>query len=268
MISFLLNSELRSVWNNRDEAKLLAAYERVWDRKRILRKLYETWYEMLFEELRPGITLEIGAGTGNFKRWLAARGQRCWTLDILAGKHVDVQADALHLPFRQGKLSNIVMVDTLHHIASPFTFLRNACRLLSQDGRILFVEPFVSVWGRFVYRYFHHERVDFSVEESDLAKRAWNGNAAIPHPVLSGDNRRRLPLTIAKLQYCEFLSYPLSGGFSYRSLLPTPLLIGLHRLERCRLFQNKLLSLRVFAVLEAARELPVQPKPGDAPPRL
>jgi SAM-dependent methyltransferase len=253
MVKYLLNPELRCIWNNQDEAGLLAAYERIWNRKRVLRKLYETWYEMLFQELRPGKILEIGAGTGNFRRWIAARGQKCWTLDILAGNHVDVQADALHLPFLEGIFSNIVMIDVLHHMTSPFTFLINACHLLSQEGRILFVEPFVSAWGSFVYRYLHHESVDWRFEEFEHAKRAWDGNAAIPRLVLSNNNRERLPLRVAKLQYCEFLSYPLSGGFSYRSLLPAPLLIGLHRLERNRLFQNRLLSLRVLAVLEPSQ---------------
>jgi SAM-dependent methyltransferase len=250
MINFLLNPEVRDVWNQADEASLLEAYDRVWRRKNILMKLYEAWYRMILEELRAGTILEAGSGTGNFKRWLETQGRRCWTVDILPGKYVNVQADALDLPFLKEKLNNIVLIDVLHHLARPFEFLNGASQLLSDQGRILLVEPYVSLWGRFVYRFFHHEEVDFRFEESGSPKKAWAGNAAIPRLVLAPENKDRLLLKIVRLRYCEFLSYPLSGGFSYRSLLPARLLMALHHMESSRLFCNRAISLRVFAVLE------------------
>jgi SAM-dependent methyltransferase len=250
VIKLLRNPELRHLNENSTEADLLAAYELVWHRKRILQKLYETWYQMIFAELLPGPTLEIGGGTGNFRRWLEAHERDCWTSDILPGKQVDVRADALHLPFLPGKLNNIVMIDTLHHLSQPFEFFQDVRRLLAEHGRIIVVEPYVSIWGRFVYRYLHHEAVDFRLDAPKSGKTAWEGNAAIPYLVLSEVNRHRLPLAVKELRYFEFLSYPLSGGFTFRSLVPAPILIGLHRLEQNRLFQNRILSLRVFAVLD------------------
>jgi len=250
--NLLLNSEVRPVWGNADEAQLLAAYERVWNRKLIIRRLYETWYENIAAELRPGSIIEVGAGTGNFKRWLETRGRMCWTLDILAGKYIDVQADALQMPLATRSVDNIVMVDALHHFARPLAFLKHAAEVLRPRGRLLLIEPFVSVWGRFVYRYLHHERVDFDFEESTVSKEAWDGNAAIPRLTLARVEQEVRDLRIRRISYCEFLAYPLSGGFSYRSLLPGPVLLALHRLEQSRLFQNRTLSLRVIVVLEKA----------------
>ena len=250
--NLLLNPEVRPLWGNGNEAQLLAAYEHVWNRKTIVRQLYETWYENIAAELRPGSIIEVGAGTGNFKRWLKTRGRTCWTLDILAGKHVDVQADALQMPLARASVDNIVMVDALHHFARPLAFLKHAAEVLRPCGRLLMIEPFVSVWGRFVYRYLHHERVDFDFEETTAAKEAWDGNAAIPRLTLSRVEQEVRDLRIRRISYCEFLVYPLSGGFSYRSLLPGPMLLALHRLEQSRLFQNRILSLRVIAVLEKA----------------
>ena len=247
---FLLNPEVRPLWGNGDEAQLLAAYERVWNRKTIVRQLYETWYEKIAPELQQGSIIEVGAGTGNFKRWLKARGRACWTLDILPGKYVDVQADALQMPLAAGSVDNIVMVDALHHFARPLAFLKHAAEVLRPGGRLLLIEPFVSIWGRFVYRYLHHERVDFSFEESIASKEAWDGNAAIPALTLARVEREVRNLRIRHMSYCEFLAYPLSGGFSYHSLLPGPVLLALHRLEQSHLFQNRTLSLRVIAVLE------------------
>jgi SAM-dependent methyltransferase len=250
--SILLNPEVRALWRNGDEAQLLAAYEQVWDRKRIIRQLYETWYEKITTELQPGSIIEVGAGTGNFKRWLKTRGRASWTLDILPGKYVDMQADALQMPLAPGSVDNIVMVDALHHFARPLAFLKQAAEVLRPRGRLLLIEPFVSVWGRFVYRYLHHERVDFDFEESTASKEAWDGNAAIPRLTLARLEQEVRDLRIRQISYCEFLAYPLSGGFSYRSLLPGPVLLALHRLEQARLFQNRALSLRVIAVLEKA----------------
>jgi len=248
----LLNPEVRPLWGNGDEAQLLAAYERVWSRKIIVRQLYETWYEKIAVELHPGSIIEVGAGTGNFKRWLKARGRACWTLDILPGKYVDVQADALQMPLAAGSVDNIVIVDALHHFARPLAFLKHAAEVLRPHGHLLLIEPFVSVWGRLIYRYLHHERVDFDFEESTASKEAWDGNAAIPRLTLARVEQEVHDLRIRRISYCEFLAYPLSGGFSYRSLLPGAVLLALHRLEQARLFQNRVLSLRVIAVLEKA----------------
>lgn len=248
MKELLLNPEVRPVWGSGDERRLLVAYERVWERKSILREIYGRWYRQIADELKPGPTVEVGAGTGNFKRWLAPRA--CSTLDILPGRHVDVQADALQLPFRNGSVDNIVMIDALHHFARPFAFLKHAAQALRGGGRVLLVEPFVSPWGWFVYKFLHHERVDFNFRESDDPKKAWEGNAAIPQLVLAFKNRSQLPLRVVRVRYCEFLAYPLSGGFSYRAMLPEAVLLGLHKLERTSLFQNRLVSLRLFAVLE------------------
>ncbi len=245
---FLLNPDVRSVWGQGDEAALLAAYEKVWERKTILRQLYETWYEQIAQALQPGNIVEVGAGTGNFKRWLQPRS--CWTLDILPGRYVDVQADAMWLPFRAGTVANVVMIDALHHFARPFAFLDRVTQVLQPGGRMILVEPYASIWGWFVYRYLHHERVDFNFRESDSAKPAWDGNAAIPRLVLAPQNRERLPLPVRRVHYCEWLAYPLCGGFSYRSLLPAAVLRALHRLEQCRLLQNRWVALRVIAVLE------------------
>ena len=250
MQKLLLNREVRSAWRSGSGEQLLAAYDAVWTRKDILRRLYGTWYHWIASELQPGHIVEVGAGTGNFKRWLQAEGRSCWTLDVLPGRYVDVQGDALDLPFRAGSMDNIVMIDALHHLARPWAFLERAAAVLRAGGRMVLVEPFVSAWGWLVFKYLHHERVDFGFRETDETKDAWDGNAAIPRLVLDIPARPRLPLRVVRVRYGEFLAYPLSGGFSYRALLPGPILLGLHKLEQLSLFQNRLIALRLLAVLE------------------
>ena len=83
MRRLLLHPEVRGAWGAGDARALLAAYERVWDRKSLLRRLYASWYQMILDDLRPGHIVEVGAGTGNFKRWLRSQGRSCQTLDAI-----------------------------------------------------------------------------------------------------------------------------------------------------------------------------------------
>jgi SAM-dependent methyltransferase len=244
----LLNPEVRPVWGRGDEAALLRAYARVWERKRILREIFAVRYRKIAAALHPGNVVEIGAGTGNFQRWLAPR--PCWTLDILRGPNVNIQADATRLPVADGRLDNIVVLDALHHLAQPLAFLRAAAAALRPGGRLLLVEPYISPWGYIVNKYLHHETVDCRFEETTAPKQAWAGNAAIPKLLLAPAHRAKLPLRVRRIEYFENFALVLSGGFTYRALLPEAVLLGLHRLEQCRLLRNRWLTIRVFTVLE------------------
>lgn len=181
----LLNPDVRPLWGDGDEAQLLAAHERVWNRKVIIRQLYETWYEKIAAELQPGSIIEVGAGTGNLKRWLKTRGRPRWTLDILPGKYVDMQAEALQMPLAAGSVDKIVMVDALHHFARPLALLKHAHEVLHPRGRLLHIEAVVSIWVRFVNRCLLRKRGDFDFEESTATKEESYGNAAISALTLS-----------------------------------------------------------------------------------
>ena len=49
----------------------LGEHRRVWERKGVLRLVYEDFYDRIAVACRPGLTLEIGGGIGNLKRRLA-----------------------------------------------------------------------------------------------------------------------------------------------------------------------------------------------------
>ena len=54
-----------------DRAAHLADHRRVWERKGVLRLVYDDFYDRVAAACRPGLTLEIGGGIGNLKRRLA-----------------------------------------------------------------------------------------------------------------------------------------------------------------------------------------------------
>ena len=90
----------------------------VWKSKRILNRLYHKWYHIIQSAIKPGTTLEIGGGSGNFKEYFPG----AISSDILFAKWLDAVLDAHHLPFGDETFDNIILFDVLHHLQDPGFF--------------------------------------------------------------------------------------------------------------------------------------------------
>ena len=147
--------------------------------KPFLRSIYAEWYAQIIDALpqRPGTVVEIGSGGGFLKSLLPD----LVTSELLAISGVDVVLDARALPFRDGCLRAIVMTNVLHHIPEPRRFFAEASRCVAEGGRIICVEPWVSLWARFVMR-FHHEPFEPQAKtwEFDTAGPLSGSNGALP----------------------------------------------------------------------------------------
>src|SRR6476646_8550818 len=104
---------------------MLHDYRKVWDRKPVLRLIYDDFYDRIAATCVSGLTVEIGGGIGNLKQRLSD----VVATDIQFGPWLDCVADAQRLPFATGKAANIVMVDVLHHIEFPSVFFREVERV-------------------------------------------------------------------------------------------------------------------------------------------
>jgi SAM-dependent methyltransferase len=138
-----------------ERADHLSDHRRVWERKGVLRLVYEDFYDRIGAACRPGLTLEMGGGIGNLKRRLAD----VISTDIQSAPWLDCVADAQRLPFADACAANIVMVDVLHHLEFPVAFFREAARVLRPGGRVLMVEPAITWGSSLFYRLLHHEPV-------------------------------------------------------------------------------------------------------------
>jgi len=203
----------------------LEQYRVVWDKKPLLRRIYNDIYDRIAAACVKGSTLEIGGGIGQFK----SRFPDVIATDIQKAPWLDLVTDAQKLPFAEKSLSNIVMVDVLHHIEYPLLFLREAERVLRSGGRLIMVEPAITFGSTLFYRLLHQEPVHMSADPlaigaPDPTRDPYDSNQAIPTLIVSRDSSRLarlLPsMSITRTSWFSFLAYPLSGGFKTWSLLP------------------------------------------------
>ena len=148
--------------------------------------------------------------------------------DVQFSPGVDLVTDAQRLPFCDRSLGNVVTVDVLHHLEFPIRFLREAARVLRVGGRVVLVEPGITVGSSLFYRYLHREPVDMSANplmdgEPNPVRDPYASNQAIP-TLLATRYRRTLEQAVPQLQlsaveWFSLFTYPLSGGFQRWSLI-------------------------------------------------
>ena len=227
----------------------------VWKSKEILRMLYHKWYGIIGDAIKPGSTMEIGGGSGNLKEFFPD----AISSDIIFVPWLDVVADAHHLPFKNGSLDNIVLFDVLHHLRESVSFFSDAQRVLKQGGRILIMEPYVSLASFLVYRFIHSEGMDrnidpFQIDCSVKGKNPFSGNQAVTTLIFEKYKERFIEacphLRIIRQERSDFIIYPLSGGFHNPSLCPLFLYSTLEYLEKLLRLFNRFLAFRLFVVLE------------------
>jgi len=233
---------------------------RAWDARPLTRALYRGYYQTI-KELRshaPGIDLEIGAGHGGYAEYVPGT----VATDLGRCSWLDCVADAMHLPFRDGALANLILIDVLHHLDDPSAFLTEAQRALCEGGRILLVEPYVSPVSWIAWRFFHTEHIDGRVNpftDSGSADHDWQGNpwdANIAFPTLMffrhlRSLREQFPrLRLVHRRRFDMLVMPLSGGFSKPRLIPHWMVPILSLIERTAKPLAPLLSFRCLVVLE------------------
>jgi SAM-dependent methyltransferase len=193
-------------------------------KKSFLRKLYCDWYAVFQGEIKSlpeGKLIELGSGGGFLKEVEPS----IVTSDILSLPHTNMTFSALNMPFLDGELSALFMLDTFHHIPDSFQFLVEANRVLKKGGKIIMIEPANSWWGGLIYKNLHHEPFDEKGGWQIPATGPMSGaNGALPWIVFERDAdifRNSFPdLKIEQITYHTPLRYLLSGGVSFNSIVP------------------------------------------------
>ncbi|MDZ4712994.1 MAG: methyltransferase domain-containing protein [bacterium] len=238
-------------------ATILERHKKTWEEKKILRVIYEEWYTKIIGVMSnvEGKTVELGAGSGNFKEYFP----ETISADIENCDWLDMCFDAHNMPFKDKGLSNIVMIDVLHHLYNPVMFLEEAGRVLKKGGRLIMLEPYPSPFSLIIYKKYHPEPFEFTEDyfsKTEIQnKDPWHSNQAIPYLIFFKHIRKFRSVfgetfKIDIKEKLSFILYPASGGFENKSMIPDSFIPVFQRLEKMAKPIAPLIAFRCFVVLE------------------
>jgi SAM-dependent methyltransferase len=234
-------------------AETLLDHERAWNERPLLRRIYGEWFDLIATKLAsvPGETVEIGSGIGRLRDHVSG----LVTSDVEPTPWADRVVDAESLPYGDGELANLVLVDVYHHLPRPAAFLDEARRALAPGGRVVMLEPYCSPLSSLAYR-LHHERLELDADGFAESESTDPLDANLAQTTLAffrqrDEYARRWPeLPIVEERLLSLLVYPLSGGFTRRPLLPAGLFGPLTALERALSPIVRFAAFRCLVVLE------------------
>jgi len=223
-------------------------HQKIIQNKKFLKNIYIDFYKEFEESIsdipKGNLLVELGSGGGFIKEVIPS----VLTSDIINLPGIDIQFSASAMPFRDSTVAAFFMIDVLHHVHDTRLFFTEITRCLYSGGKVVMIEPANTMWGRFIYKNFHHEAFD--------PKAGWglnsigplsSANGAIPWIVFFRDRsnfEHEFPmLKISKLKPHTPLRYIISGGVSMRQLLPTSTYKLVKRLEVFLEPMNKYLGM-------------------------
>ncbi len=173
--------------------------------------------------------LEIGSGTSPLKQFLPS----VITSDVLDLDYLDLVFDCHEIDkldaIADNSLDVITLTNVLHHLKSPIEFLNRAASKLKSGGKVIATEPYFSVVSTLIFKYLHHEPVEFRISEPELRYvQGPLGSANIALPWLIFFRNREwlqglttnFDFTNCSTRPFSALSYMATGGISRR--LPVP----------------------------------------------
>ena len=173
--------------------------------------------------------LEIGSGTSPLKRFLP----NVITSDVLDLDYLDIVFDCHEIDrldaVEDNSLDVITLTNVLHHLKSPILFLNRAATKLKAGGKVVATEPFFSALSTPIFKYLHHEAIDFRISEPELGQVQGplaSANIALPwliffrRPEWLQRLNNNFDLTAFSVRPFSALSYMATGGISHR--LPVP----------------------------------------------
>ena len=231
--------------------------EAAWRQRPLLRKVYEHFYQLIRGALTPlpGPIVELGSGIGAAKEFIP----NCITTDIFPNPWLDQQENAYALTFTDSSVSNLILLDVFHHLVYPGTALKEFHRVLRVKGRVIMLEPAMSLLGKLIYGLFHHEPLGllkpiswFAPDGVDPKETDYYAAQANATKVFLG-NQFKEELSswdVPILKSFPDIAYVASGGFSKPQFYPSSLLPIIRAFEKILALWPNLFATRLLVVLE------------------
>jgi hypothetical protein len=195
------------------------------------------WYRELYRDQFKGFpdwatlsVLEVGSGTSPLKQFLP----NVVTSDVLDLDYLDLVFDCHEIDkfdaISDESIDVITVTNVLHHLNSPIAFLNRAANKLKPNGRVIATEPFFSTLSTPLFRYLHHEPVDFEISEPELKNVQGplaSANIALPWLIFfrrrdwANDLSANYDVANASVRFFSAVSYMATGGISHKLPVPT-----------------------------------------------
>src|SRR5436309_3919595 len=227
------------------------------------------WYRELYRDQFRDLPnpsalsiLEVGSGTSPLKQFLP----NIITSDVLDLDYLDLVFDCHEIDkldaIKDNSIDVVTLTNVLHHLKRPIAFLNRAADKLKSGGKVIATEPFFSVLSAPIFKYLHHEPVDFRISEPELEKVKGPlalANIALPWLIFFRRpewlERLSENFDVATLSARPFsaLSYMATGGISrtlplphflYRTLFPMDLAFSRYFPHTCASFFTVTLTRR------------------------
>ena len=229
-----------------------------WEKKRSLQKAYGHLYSLIAAQVDyqlPGVKLEVGSGIGNIKKFIPD----CITSDLFPNPWLDRVESIYGLSFPDGSVSNLILFDVWHHLEHPANALAEARRVLSPGGKLIMMEPAMSLLGQIVYGKCHHEpkgfNIPLSVEITDMTKPDSNRYFAAQssaHRVFKRCEHPKLleGWNLESLKQITSFAYWGTGGFSGPQLYPDQLYPVIYGMDKILGLFPSLFAARLLITLK------------------
>ena len=224
-LNFLRLPESKSI-HDLDDPTTTLLHGEIIKKKPFLVRIYKNFYNIFKKALEPfpekKIIIELGSGAGFIKEVIP----EVKTSDILPLPHLDYVFSGMEMPFGPESVDAFIMTDVLHHIPDSRVFFKEMDRRLKVGGKIIMIEPANTLWGRFIYQNFHHEPFDPNGKWGFVSSGPLSSaNGAIPWIIFCRDRllfETEFPqFNIERVTFHTPFRYLLSGGLSFRQLLPS-----------------------------------------------
>ncbi len=230
--------ELRDLKDTDFDSREASIIQReIFKRKKILKILYQEYCSPFVKSAKRAPKgakmVEIGSGSSQLRE--AIPNLIC--TDLINITWLDLTCSAYALPFKDNSLDRIFLMFVCHHLGKIVEFLNEAYRCLKPNGEMVIIDPAITLFSRFYYKYCHVDKMDIHSKEWGFegSGRLSDSNIALTWIIFLRDNGRFNKLypefIIEREEYSTCLTFLLSGGLRIRQLLPTFLLKVLFSIE-------------------------------------